>query len=216
MLALAAITGCATTTSNELAPANHPSTPENGKNAQGDMPQMKLPPGWTQVDMQACIAAATPGPMQQKLARGSGHWTGTSQMWMPGSKDAETGDCSSTVSMVMDGRFAKVEMSGVSMGMPFNGLGFYGYDNAQQKFVATWLDTESTGIMNGDGTVSNDGNTLTWNYHMMCPIQKKMTTMREVDHYTSDNNMTLDMYGDDPKTGKEFHMMHIEMTRASS
>ena len=30
--------------------------------------EFKLPPGWTQADLQACMAAGTPGDMQQFLA----------------------------------------------------------------------------------------------------------------------------------------------------
>ena len=207
-----ALVGCQTTTSNEVAPAN-----QSGAKTQGDMPQMKLPPGWTQADMQACMAAATPGPMQQKLARGVGHWTGKCTQWMAPDTEPTTSECTATISSMMDGRYTKVEFAGEMPGMgPFHGLGFYGYDNVAQKPVAAWMDNCATGIANGDGQLSDNGDTLTWTYHMMCPIQKKMTSMREVEHYKSDNSLTLDMYGIEPKSGKEFHMMHIEMTRASS
>ena len=211
-----ALVGCQTTTTNEVAPVDHSQTASQTK-AQGDMPQMKLPPGWTQADMQACMAAATPGPMQQKLARGVGHWTGKCTQWMAPDTEPSTSQCTATISSMMDGRYTKCEFAGDMPGMgPFTGLGYDGYDNVAQKLVSVWMDNMSTGIMNGDGTLSSDGSTLTWNYHLMCPIQKKMTTMREVEHFTSDNAMTLDMYGQEPKSGKEYHMMHIELTRASS
>jgi hypothetical protein len=208
-----ALVACQTTTSNEVAAGDHPQSDKS----QGDMSQIKLPPGWTQADMQACMAAATPGPMQQKLARGVGHWSGKFTQWMAPNTDPMTTSCTATLTSVMDGRFVKNEFTCDMPNMgPFQGLGYYGYDNVAQKLVSTWLDSMATGIMNGDGTISSDGNTITWNYHMMCPITKKPEVMREVEKYTGDNSITLDMYGDDPKSGKEFHMMHIEMTRASS
>jgi hypothetical protein len=43
-------------------------------------PQLKLPPGWTESDMQACMAAATPGKMHQYLAQSVGVWHGKTTM----------------------------------------------------------------------------------------------------------------------------------------
>jgi hypothetical protein len=37
--------------------------------------------------------------------------------------------------------------------------------------------------------------------------------MREVDTVTGPNSKTLEMFGPDPKTGKEFKMMTIELTK---
>jgi len=45
-------------------------------------PALKLPPGWTMEDMQAIIAAGTPGKMQQYRAKGAGVWHGKNTMWM--------------------------------------------------------------------------------------------------------------------------------------
>jgi Protein of unknown function (DUF1579) len=212
-----ALAACATTTHEDVGPDSHSATSSQAGKAQGDMPQMKLPPGWTEADMKTLMAAMTPGPMQQKMSRGVGHWAGKFTQWMAPDTEPMTTPCTCTLTSVMEGRFVKNEFACDMPGMgPFQGLGFYGYDNVAQKPVATWLDSMATGIMNGDGTFSSDGNTLTWNYHTMCPLTKKAEIMREVEKYTSDNSMTIDMYGNDPKSGKEFHMMHIDLTRQSS
>jgi hypothetical protein len=216
-VAITAFAGCATT-HQEIGSADHPSAKAQTKteHQHGDAPaDMPLPPGWTKADMDACMAAGTPGKQQAMLARAAGHWAGTSTMWMAPDTQPTTSQTTANISTIMDGRYTKCEFSG-DMGMgPFQGLGFNGFDNVSQKYVSTWIDTMSTGIMVGDGVMSADGNTFTWTYHFNCPIQKKPTTMREVQHFASDNAMTLDMYGDEPHTGKEYKMMHIEMTRQS-
>ena len=212
-LALTAFAGCATT--NEDVGSDNYQSPKD-QSAQGNSAgEMQLPPGISQADMQACMAAATPGKQHEMLARGVGHWTGKHTMWMTPDAQPATSNMSSTVSTIMDGRFTKVEIEGDMMGMPFHGLGYNGYDNVAQKYVSTWIDNWGTGFMIGDGTMSADGNTLTWNYRYNCPITKGPTTMRQVEHRTGDNSMTLDMYGPEPHSGKEFKMMHIEMTRQS-
>jgi hypothetical protein len=217
LVAPVALIGCQTTTNNDVAPANQTPAAKKTDAAHADAGQMKLPPGWTEADMQTCMAAMTPGPMQQKMARGVGHWSGKFTQWMAPDTEPMTAPCTCTLSDAMNGRFVKNEFQCDMPGFgPFHGLGYYGYDNVAQKPVAVWLDNMATGIMNGDGTFSSDGNTLTWNFHAMCPLTKKPEVMREIEKYTSDNSMTLDMYGNDPKSGKEFHMMHIDLTRQSS
>jgi hypothetical protein len=105
-------------------------------------------------------------------------------------------------------------MNGEIPGMgPFNGIGIYGYDNATKKFVSTWLDNFSTGMMNGTGKLSNNGKTLEWKYTGYCPIAKKQIVMREIDTEVDENTQKIEMFGPDPKTGKEFQTMEIVLTR---
>ena len=191
---------------------------EPAKNAQpaagAGVPEMKLPPGWTEDDMKACMVAGTPGKMHERLAKDVGTWQGKSTMWMPGVPEPTTHECTMTISSLMDGRYVKGEMAGVMPGMgPYSGLGIMGFDNVSQKFVANWLDNHSTGIMNGTGELSSDGKTINWKYDYNCPITKKPTVMRQVETNDSENRKTLEMFGADPKSGKEFKMMRIEMTR---
>jgi hypothetical protein len=177
-------------------------------------PEMKLPPGWTEEDMKACMIAGTPGKMHERLAKDVGTWAGKSTMWMPGVSEPTKSDCTMTISPLMDGRYFKGEMNGEMPGMgPYNGMGIMGFDNVSQKFVANWLDNHSTGIMNGTGELSPDGKSINWTYEHNCPITKKATVMRQVETNEGDGKKTLEMFGSDPKTGKEFKMMRIELSR---
>jgi hypothetical protein len=176
--------------------------------------EMKLPPGWTEADMQACMAAGTPGEMHKRLAQGAGEWRGKNTMWMGPGTEPVTTDCTTSVKPIMDGRFVKVEMAGEMPGMgPYRGLGIYGFDNVSQKLVATWIDNHGTGIMRGEGEMSSDGKTTTINYTYTCPINKKPAVMREVETVTGPNTKTLEMFGADPKSGQEYKMMSIQLTR---
>jgi hypothetical protein len=176
--------------------------------------ETKLPPGWTEEDMKAMILAGTPGKMQEHLAKGIGVWQGKNSMWMAPDAPPVVTDCKSTVTSIMDGRYVKVETAGDMPGMgPYNGLGTYGFDNVSQKFVCTWIDNHSTGIMTGAGELSPDAKTMTWTFTYNCPITKKPAVMREVDTTTGPNTQTIEMYGADPKSGKVYKMVSIELTR---
>ena len=177
-------------------------------------PQLKLPPGWTEADMQACMLAGTPGKMHEYLAKSVGVWQGKSTLWMFGGSEPMNSECTSTVTSVMDGRYTRCEVAGEMPGMgKYNGFGLYGFDNVSQKFVSTWIDNHNTGIMTGTGLLSADGKTLTWTYNHTCPISQKPAVLREVETLHSATTKTLEIFATDPKTGKEFQTMRIEFTR---
>lgn len=176
--------------------------------------EFKLPPGWTEADMKACMLAGTPGKMHEELAKEAGVWHGKTTMWMYPDAEPMKSECSSTVTPIMDGRYIKVEMKGEMPGMgPYNGFGIYGFDNVSKKFVGTWIDNHSTGIMNGVGELSDDGKVMTWKYTYNCPVTSKPAVLREVETVTGPNTKTFEMFGVEPKSGKEFKMMSIEFTK---
>lgn len=187
--------------------------PEKG--AKGGQPEMQLPPGWTPQDMEACMVAGMPGEQHKWLAKNTGVWQGKSQMWMGPGMEPVAGQCTTTITSLYDGRYFKTEFSGNTPGMgPFQGSGILGFDNVSQKFVATWIDSHGSGIMNGTGEASKDWKTLTVTYSYNCPINKKVATMREVQTSESENSMTFELFMNDPKSGKEFKMMHVDYTRS--
>ena len=185
-----------------------------GQEKSANAPQFKLPPGWTEADMQACMLAATPGKMHQQLARVAGQWRGRQTMWMYDGAEPVQSEITSTVTPIMDGRFLRVEFSGNTPGMgPFSGFGITGFDNVTGKVVSTWLDNWSTGIMTGTGEISEDGSTITTKMSHNCPINKKPTVIRQIETLTGPDAKTLEMFSTDPKSGKEFRMLSIELTR---
>ncbi len=183
----------------------------------GQPADMQLPPGWTPEDMKACEVAATPGSQHQMLAAGAGSWSGKSQMWWAPGMPAMVTENTCTITPIMDGRYVKTEFAGDMPGMgPFVGLGINGFDNVSKKFVGTWIDNMGTGMMTGTGEASADGKVITWTFALNCPLTGKPTVMREIDTITGPNTRTLEMWSIDPKSGKEFKSMFIELTRKSS
>lgn len=175
---------------------------------------MPLPPGWTQADMDACMAAMVPGEQQANLCKGAGVWHGKNTMWMyPGAEPMKS-ECTNTVTAILDGRYIQSKMTGDFPGMgTFTGMGLVGFDNVSQKYVGTWVDSYSTGIMNGVGSMTPDGKVMNWSYTFNCPMTKKPAKVRQVEKFIDENTMTFDMYMTDPKSGQEYQNLHIEFTR---
>lgn len=190
--------------SDKHAPASH----------QGGQPEMKLPPGWTMDDMQACMVAGTPGEQHAFFGAQNGTWHGKEKMWMGPGTEAINTTCTATIASVFDGRYSRMTFSSEIPDMgPFSGEATMGYDNVTGEYHCTWIDSMSTGVMNGKGTLSADKKVMTWNYSYNCPITKKPTTMRQVDTYKSENEMKMEMWAKDPKSGKEYKMLDIDYTR---
>lgn len=219
VIALGLIAGLAVVGGAIAQPAKNtqPATPPAKDKAPAMPGDMQLPPGWTEADMQACVEAGTPGPMHQFLAEGVGTWTGKVKHWMAPGTEPMTSECTSTITSMMDGRFVRCEIAGDMPGMgPFSGFGIYGFDNVSKKFQSTWVDNCGTGMMVGTGDLSTDAKTLSWSFNYHCPVTKKPVVMREIERRTGKDSHTLEMFGPDIKTGKEFKMMEIHFTRQAA
>jgi hypothetical protein len=175
--------------------------------------EFKLPAGWTMEDVQACEAAGMPGSQHAEMMKMVGTWKAKNQMWMAPGTEAMVSEGEWHVSSMM-GRYLKTEVKGDMPGMgPFEGLAIMGFDNVSQQYVMSWFDNMGTGIMQGTGSMSADGKTMTSNYNYNCPLTKKATVMREVVKHIDANTMSMEMFAIDPKSGKEFKNMHMDLSR---
>lgn len=173
--------------------------------------------GLSETDMKACMAAGAPGKMHEQLAKEAGVWYGKTTIWMGPDAEPAKGECVATVTPIMEGRFVKWDMAGQIPAMgAYTGLGLYGFDNVSQKLTSAWIDNRGTGISTGEGEQSSDGRTRTWKFTANCPVAKKAVTFREVETLTSPDAKTVETFITDPKSGKEFRMMALELTRNRS
>ena len=114
----------------------------------------------------------------------------------------------------MDGRYVQETAEGMFNGMPFHGMGVYGYDNMEKKYVTSWVDNMGTGIMSTKGDASDDGKTMTFTGMGDDPMSGKEVPMRSVIHWMGKDQYHFEMYGPGPD-GKEMKMMEITYTRKS-
>lgn len=201
VVGLAAVAGCSTSKSTSV-------------DTQACDPAMQLPKGWTQDDMQACMMAGTPGEEHADLMKLAGTWVSDERMRMGPDMPEMPSTGTWTMTSILDGRYLQLDAAGEIPGMgPYKGLGLMGFDNVSQKYVATYVDQMSTGMMHGEGKMSADGKTLTINYTFNCPITKKKGVFREVLRFDGSNKMHVEMFMKDPKSGKEYTCMTAELTR---
>ena len=180
--------------------------------------EVKKEEAWVPVDsatmMKAMMDYGTPGKMHEMMASWNGTWNADMTVWEY--EGAAPQKYTSTVvnTMMVGGRYQSSKHTGIMMGMPFEGLSTTGYDNAAKQFVSSWVDNWGTGIMMMKGPWNESAKTLTLSGSMsdICRPGKECS-MREVFTIIDANTQKMEMYGPDPKTGKEMKMMDINLTR---
>lgn len=154
----------------------------------------------------------TPGENHERLAKSTGEWKEEIKMWMAPGTEPMVNLASCSVEMILGGRYQESIHRGVFNGMPFEGRGIVGYDNAARKFYSSWIDNMGTGIMFTEGVYDDKTNTVVFRGEMIDPVTKKAVKIREVVLFRSDTEQLFEMYTT-PAGGVEFKSMEIRMTR---
>ena len=160
-----------------------------------DKPKTSPAPMDEKAAMEMMQKAATPGEAHKKLDAVVGTFDAKVKMWTDPSKPPEESAGTSVNTWVLGDRFVETKYEGMFMGQPFSGIGFTGYDNVTKKYVGTWMDTMSTGMMVSKGTMTG-----------------KMSTVREKTIVTDSDHYAMEMWGAGPD-GKSYKMMEITYTR---
>jgi hypothetical protein len=95
--------------------------------------------------------AMSPSLGHARLAPMVGTWKAKTTFVMEPGAPPEVSNGTSVHRMVLGGRYLEQVYKGTSMGMPFEGIGFTGYDNVKQRYVGSWMDSFGTGMMTSVG-----------------------------------------------------------------
>jgi hypothetical protein len=166
-----------------------------------------------QAMMDKWMKIATPGEEHKQLVGTAGSWTVKSTMWeTPGQPPTVSSGTSENTS-VLGGRFVRQTFKGDFNGMPFEGIGYTGYDNYKKVYTSVWMDSMGTMMMILSGKADASGKIITMTGTIDDVMQGKPTTIRTVTHLTDKDHMKYEMYGPEPTGGKEYKMMEILYTR---
>lgn len=167
--------------------------------------------------MKAMEKAAAVGPEHKRLAAMAGKWKYKSKWWESGDAKPHESGGTSTMKMILGGRYLQHETSGNAMGMKFQGLGLLGFDNVKGEYQSVWLDNMGTGIMQATGSFDESTQTLKESGEFTCPVTKRPSKTRAYRgewKFEGKNKMTFSMYStgmlDD---GPEFKNMEMVFTR---
>lgn len=157
-------------------------------------------------------AFATPGEAHHALDSRVGTWDVDVKMMESPNGAATTSKVTSDIKWIMDGRFLEETVQGEFMGQSFTGQGTTGYDNLKKKYVSSWIDNMSTGLMVAEGTYDTNSKTFTTTGDCPDVNAGKYVHSRSVSKVVDDDHWTVQTYkaGAD---GKEFLAGELDYTR---
>ena len=172
----------------------------------------RAPKGMSEEAMMAqWQAAMTPSAGHASLTPMVGTWRTTTTFTMAPGAPAQVHGGTSVHRFVLGGRYLEQIFKGIAMGMPFEGIGYTGYDNVQKRYVGTWMDTFGTGLMNSVGVGRPTDETLEFVCEAIEPSGKKKvfeTIVRIKNH----EHHSYEMWTKGPN-GKTYRVMLVEYER---
>ena len=162
--------------------------------------------------MEAWQKFATPGEGHKSLAGMVGHLGRRGHVVDgPGSAPEKSKGVSEN-RMVLGGRWVETKFTSQMMGMPFEGLGYTGYDNYKKKYMGTWQDNMSTAVMVSEGTFDAAGKVLTQTSTMDDFMTGKKQAIKMTTTIVDPDHHVFEMWGPDP-SGKVSKQLEIKYTR---
>jgi Protein of unknown function (DUF1579) len=156
--------------------------------------------------------AMTPGEGQKRLEPMVGTFDVRIRIWVDSSKPPVESQATSVNVWVLGHRYIQSMLSGHTLGEPFNGIGYIGYDNVGKTYEVTWMDDASTAMTLYQGTFAGAGKTAKLKATVLnavtgkpTPVEMRMTLADNGDHVT-------ELWGQG-LGGKPFKMMELRNTR---
>lgn len=179
-------------------------------------PARKKRPAAKPIDEAAMMAqwqaVMTPSAGHARLEPLVGTWRAKTTFTFGPGAPAQVHDGTSVHRLVLGGRFLEQTYTGLAMGMPFEGLGYTGYDNATKRYVGTWMDTFSTGLMTSVGVGRPTDEKMTFAAESYEPSGKKIL-FDSIVKVADRNHHSFEMWTKGPN-GKRFRTMIVEYERA--
>jgi len=154
----------------------------------------------------------TPGPEHAILKEDAGTWDALVESFSAPGAPPATSKGVETSTVGCGGLCLVTDFKGEMMpGQAFHGHGTTTYDPAKKKYVGSWTDSMSAGLMLSEATW--DAATKTAAGMMEGPdMTGKVTKMRSLSEYKQPGTRVFTLYGPGPD-GKETMMMRITYTR---
>jgi hypothetical protein len=162
----------------------------------------------------ACVRLATPGAYHRALDPLVGRFKARVLSRLESGAEPEETAGMVHNHWILGGRFLQSDFEGRTIGMPFEGVGILGFDNARRRYVATWIENTSTAIMPVmEGAPDESGKRIAVAGSMDDELTQQSVHVREVWSIESDDRHRFEMWTTDAN-GVEFEALEIVFTRS--
>jgi hypothetical protein len=154
-----------------------------------------------------------PGPEHAALAPMVGAWRGAVTYWPFPDAPPVTQEATAEKRWILGGRFLEVAFHSTMGGEPFEGRAVVGYDRTAGRYVSTWMDSLSTGILHLAGSREESG-AFVLEGDRIDPTTDKRYRVRHVNRVESDAAHVVQFF-DELDDGTMFQSLEIRWTRVA-
>jgi hypothetical protein len=163
--------------------------------------------------LQALDNAMTPGAGQKRLESMIGNFDVTVLVWTGPSKPPLEYRGSAVNTWTLGGRYVQTMLSAVMDGDTFDGIGYYGFDNASKTYQASWMDNGSTAIGWYRGKLDKSGRSAVLKSVQATSAGGKPLEFELRVSIAESGDHVTQLWGA-PTGGKAFKMMELRSMRA--
>jgi hypothetical protein len=207
------ITGAALILWFSLAVSAGETGPTTASVASAPKPAAKADAG--EASILTMLRHSAPSKPHALLDRMAGRWTTRTRYCMrPGTEPVEANG-TSIRRWILEGRFLLEELEGGDLGLPFRGIGLFGYDAFEQQYTSAWVDTTSTAILTNFGRYDATNDQVRFAGEYKDPWTGVKKPSRGATRFVGPDQVVLELHVTEPD-GKEFLMLEITYTRRAS
>jgi len=182
--------------------------------------QQTTPPSASQAAQNGALVKALdnamdPGEGQKRLQPLVGTFDVRMFTWVDPSKPPIESRAVAIHTWVLGHRYVQTMLSGFVMGEPFNAIGYAGFDNVQQKYVASYMDSGSTGMEWYTGTIAPDGKSAKLTGTIYDELTRKPLKVEMRVTFLPDGNHQTEFWQADVN-GKMFKAIEVQYRRQIS
>ena len=153
-----------------------------------------------------------PTKQHEVLKKDVGTWDAVVKVWpMEGAKPMESKGVEKN-EMLKGGLWLTTRFEGEVIGTPFIGIGSFGYDPAEEKYVGAWVDTMTPHMMTTKSDYDEKTKTMTGISETRDPMTGEKYNAKMITRYNDDGTRVMEMHRAG-KDGKESKVMEISYKR---
>ena len=162
--------------------------------------------------VKAMDLAMDPGEGQKRLEPLVGTFDVKILDWLDPSKPPIESKGVAVHTWVLGHRYVQTMLSAFVLGEPFNAIGYAGYDNIQKKYVASYMDSGSTGMEWYTGAMDPDGKSGKMTATIYDAITLKPVKLEMRVSFTPDGDHVTELWQPDA-SGKMIKVIELHYTR---
>lgn len=163
--------------------------------------------------LQSLDSAMTPGEGQKRLDPMIGTFDVTVRVWTDPAKPPLEFKGGSVNAWTLGGRYVQTMLSTDMDGERFDGIGYYGFDNATQTYQAAWMDNGSTAISWYHGKMDKSGRSALLKSSAIPAVGSKPVEVEMRVSIAEGGDHVTQLWGA-PRGGKAFKFMELRSVRA--